>query len=43
MEHKDRLFTLGENARKLYDEIFSIDSFEKNLLSIINDLKDDKQ
>jgi hypothetical protein len=35
MEHKDKLAKMGEKARKIYEQHFSMRVFEKNLLEIV--------
>ena len=37
-----KLIEMGKNARKIYEEYFSIEAFEKNLLTIVNDMYKDK-
>lgn len=37
LEHKDNLTAIKENGRKLYQDVFSMEGFERRILSLIED------
>ncbi|MBR3169104.1 glycosyltransferase family 4 protein [Candidatus Saccharibacteria bacterium] len=39
IDHRDKLSKIGQNGRKVYQTNFSMDTFEKNLLSIVEETK----
>lgn len=36
--HRDELSSIGNNARKTYEEVFSMEQFEKNITGVIKDI-----
>lgn len=43
LDNKDKIETIGINARQLYENNFSIDIFEKNILKIIKDFNNNEK
>ena len=38
INHKDELVKIGKNARKVFEKVFSIDVFEKNIISYVDEM-----